>query len=113
MDFLGVLGGQAEGLPQAQAWWTVKRQAMTRDSRDPLGLYFGTTSGELWMSRDEGEIVTPTGAALMKALASELPAEAPFIPGRIVYAAGTRERHPGPGMLRAIEAKSAGRISAR
>jgi hypothetical protein len=62
------------------------------------------------MSRDEGEIVTPTGAALMKALASELPAEAPFIPGRIVYAAGTRERHPGPGMLRAIEAKSAGEL---
>jgi uncharacterized protein (DUF111 family) len=62
------------------------------------------------MGHDEGEIVTPTGAALMKALASELPAEAPFIPGRIVYAAGTRERHPGPGMLRAIEAKSAGEL---
>ena len=27
---------------------------MTRDARDPVGLYFGTTSGELWMSRDEG-----------------------------------------------------------
>ena len=45
---------QAEGLPQEQAWWTVKRQAMSRDARDPVGLYFGTTSGELWMSRDEG-----------------------------------------------------------
>jgi hypothetical protein len=44
----------AAGLPEGQAWWTVKRQAMTADSRDPLGLYFGTTSGELWMSRDEG-----------------------------------------------------------
>jgi hypothetical protein len=42
------------GLPEKQAWWTVKRQAMTRDARDPVGLYFGTTSGELWMSRDEG-----------------------------------------------------------
>jgi photosystem II stability/assembly factor-like uncharacterized protein len=42
------------GLPQKQAWWTVKRQAMTADTHDPLGLYFGTTSGELWMSRDEG-----------------------------------------------------------
>jgi photosystem II stability/assembly factor-like uncharacterized protein len=42
------------GLPEQQAWWTVKRQAMTADARDPLGLYFGTTSGELWMSRDEG-----------------------------------------------------------
>jgi hypothetical protein len=42
------------GLPEEQAWWTVKRQAMTADARDPVGLYFGTTSGELWMSRDEG-----------------------------------------------------------
>jgi hypothetical protein len=43
------------GLPADQAWWTVKRQAMTADARDPVGLYFGTTSGELWASRDEGE----------------------------------------------------------
>jgi hypothetical protein len=42
------------GLPREAAWWTVKRQAMAGDSRDPVGLYFGTTSGELWMSRDEG-----------------------------------------------------------
>ncbi|MGO9764294.1 MAG: WD40/YVTN/BNR-like repeat-containing protein [Myxococcaceae bacterium] len=42
------------GLPERQAWWTVKRQAMTADAADPVGLYFGTTSGELWMSRDEG-----------------------------------------------------------
>ncbi len=42
------------GLPPGQAWWTVKRQAMTADAHDPVGLYFGTTSGELWMSRDEG-----------------------------------------------------------
>jgi len=43
------------GLPTSQAWWTVKRQAMTADAQDPVGLYFGTTSGELWMSRDEGK----------------------------------------------------------
>lgn len=42
------------GMPKEQAWWTVKRQAMCCDSHDPVGLYFGTTSGELWMSRDEG-----------------------------------------------------------
>ncbi len=42
------------GLPKRQAWWTVKRQAMSADTRDPVGLYFGTTSGELWASRDEG-----------------------------------------------------------
>jgi len=42
------------GMPRTQTWWTVKRQAMTGDAQDPVGLYFGTTSGELWMSRDEG-----------------------------------------------------------
>jgi hypothetical protein len=45
---------QSKGLPKRQAWFTVKRQAMTADNRDPLGLYFGTTSGEIWASRDEG-----------------------------------------------------------
>jgi photosystem II stability/assembly factor-like uncharacterized protein len=42
------------GLPREQAWWTVKRQAMTADALDPVGLYFATTSGELWFGRDEG-----------------------------------------------------------
>ena len=28
---------------------------MCADAGDPVGLYFGTTSGELWMSRDEGK----------------------------------------------------------
>ena len=45
---------QDKGLPAEQAWWTVKRQAMTADKLDSIGLYFGTTSGELWLSRDEG-----------------------------------------------------------
>jgi photosystem II stability/assembly factor-like uncharacterized protein len=44
---------QEQGLP-ARAWWTVKRQALAVDGAQPLGLYFGTTSGELWMSEDEG-----------------------------------------------------------
>ncbi len=43
------------GLPKNQAWLTVKRQAMTADMHDPVGLYFGTTGGELWASRDEGK----------------------------------------------------------
>ncbi len=44
----------AAGLPERGAWWTVKRQALAADAHDPVGLYFGTTSGELWSSRDEG-----------------------------------------------------------
>ncbi len=46
---------QDAGMPTEQAWWTVKRQAMCCDTHDSVGLYFGTTSGELWMSRDEGK----------------------------------------------------------
>jgi hypothetical protein len=46
---------QSKGMPEGQAWWTVKRQAMTADALDPVGIYFGTTSGELWVGRDEGE----------------------------------------------------------
>jgi photosystem II stability/assembly factor-like uncharacterized protein len=42
-----------DGLPE-RAWFTVKRQAMTTDDGDPVGVYFGTTSGELWASNDEG-----------------------------------------------------------
>jgi photosystem II stability/assembly factor-like uncharacterized protein len=44
---------QDQGLP-ARGWLTIKRQAMTADARDPLGLYFGTTAGEVWASTDEG-----------------------------------------------------------
>jgi photosystem II stability/assembly factor-like uncharacterized protein len=43
------------GLPREQAWLTVRRQAMTADAHDPVGIYFGTTSGEVWGSSDEGE----------------------------------------------------------
>lgn len=46
---------QDRGLPREQAWFTVKRRAMAADELDPIGLYFSTTSGEIWMSRDEGE----------------------------------------------------------
>jgi hypothetical protein len=45
---------QDQGLPAAQGWFTVKRQAMGADALDPVGLYFGTTGGEVWSSFDEG-----------------------------------------------------------
>ena len=42
------------GLPD-RAWFTVKRQAMTVDAATPTGVYFGTTSGEVWASADAGD----------------------------------------------------------
>lgn len=46
---------QDHGLPPKQAYLTVKRQAMCTDYHNPLGIYFGTTGGEVWASADEGE----------------------------------------------------------
>ena len=42
------------GLPQKGAYETVLRDALTADGFDPVGLYFGTRSGQLFGSRDEG-----------------------------------------------------------
>ncbi len=46
---------QDKGLPRKNAYFTVKRQAMTCDNSRPLGIYFGNSQGEVWASRDEGE----------------------------------------------------------
>jgi len=62
------------GLPSRDAFWTVKRQAMTSDDRDPVGLYLGTTSGEVWASRDEGARWTCVARHLPQVYAVE-PAE--------------------------------------
>jgi photosystem II stability/assembly factor-like uncharacterized protein len=53
-------GGQTwqdmrEGLPQEACYFTVLRQAMGGDRRDPAGVYFGTNSGSVFASADEGE----------------------------------------------------------
>ncbi|HTM86640.1 MAG TPA: protein kinase [Terriglobales bacterium] len=42
------------GLPQKGAYETILRDAMTADGLDPHGLYFGTRSGQLYGSTDEG-----------------------------------------------------------
>lgn len=53
-------GGQTwqdlrQGLPQQACYFTVLRQAMTGDTRAPAGLYFGTNSGSVFASTDEGD----------------------------------------------------------
>jgi photosystem II stability/assembly factor-like uncharacterized protein len=42
------------GLPQVNALETVLRDALTTDTLDPAGIYFGTRSGKVFASRDEG-----------------------------------------------------------
>ena len=46
---------QDRGLPETQAWFTVLRQSFAADIHDPVGLYFGTTTGAIWCSLDEGD----------------------------------------------------------
>ena len=43
------------GLPQHDAHLTVLRDAFTTDGQEPAGLYFGTRSGEVWGSVDDGD----------------------------------------------------------
>lgn len=44
-----------EGLPQQACFFTVLRQGMGGDARDPAGVYFGTNSGSVFASTDEGD----------------------------------------------------------
>ncbi|HYC78528.1 MAG TPA: glycosyl hydrolase [Planctomycetota bacterium] len=54
------------GLPKRDAWFTVMRQALCADDvAEATGVYFGTTSGEVWGSFDRG--------ASWRSLAAHLP----------------------------------------
>lgn len=43
------------GLPQTACYFTVLRQAMAGDAQSPAGVYFGTNSGSVFASLDEGD----------------------------------------------------------
>ena len=42
------------GLPKEDAYLGVLREAMARDDLDPVGIYFGTSTGQLYGSADGG-----------------------------------------------------------
>jgi hypothetical protein len=44
-----------KGLPQSNAYVLVLREGMTSDDRDPAGVYFGTSSGTLFSTRNAGD----------------------------------------------------------
>ncbi|HVS52050.1 MAG TPA: hypothetical protein VHD62_06810 [Opitutaceae bacterium] len=44
-----------KGLPQQDCYVNVLRDAMTVDSLQPCGVYFGTTGGQVYMSADGGD----------------------------------------------------------
>ena len=45
----------AHGLPKKESFFTVQRDAMGIDELKSPALYFGTTTGQLWIGRDGGE----------------------------------------------------------
>ena len=49
---------QRRGLPQENAFIGVLRQALATDRLEPAGVYFGTSSGALYASADEGDTWT-------------------------------------------------------
>ena len=44
-----------KGLPTKNAYFNVNRQAMTVDSADACGIYVGTSTGQIFYSKTEGE----------------------------------------------------------
>lgn len=44
----------AKGLPQKNAFHTILREGLATDANDKAGVYVGTTTGELYASRDAG-----------------------------------------------------------
>ena len=47
------------GLPQSDCYVNVLRDAMSVDSLDPCGIYFGTTGGQVYVSADAGDSWAP------------------------------------------------------
>ena len=56
------------GLPQEHAYVSVLRDAMEQDDQEPTGIYFGTSSGHVFASRDRGESWRPIAEFLPKVL---------------------------------------------
>jgi photosystem II stability/assembly factor-like uncharacterized protein len=73
-------GGEWEaltsGLPQENCYVNVLRDAMSVDTLDPCGVYFGTTGGQVYASRDGGDNWSP----IVRDLPAVLSVEAQALP---------------------------------
>ena len=67
----GTWQAMRQGLPQENVFYGVLRQAMATDRLDPAGVYFGTSSGTLYASADEGENWAPVAEHLPTILSVE------------------------------------------
>ncbi len=64
------------GLPQSDCYVNILRGAMSVDSCDPCGIYFGTTGGQVYASADSGDIWSP----IVRDLPAVLSVEAQTLP---------------------------------
>jgi photosystem II stability/assembly factor-like uncharacterized protein len=60
------------GLPQRDCYVNVLRDAMSVDSLDPCGIYFGTTGGQVYASADSGDSWNPIVRDLPAVLSVEV-----------------------------------------
>jgi len=65
-----------QGLPQHDCYVNVLRDAMSVDSLDPCGVYFGTTGGQVYASADAGD----SWAAIVRDLPAVLSVEVQTLP---------------------------------
>jgi photosystem II stability/assembly factor-like uncharacterized protein len=61
-----------EGLPQSNCYVNILRSAMTVDTLDPCGVYFGTTGGQVYASADSGDSWLPIVRDLPPVLSVEV-----------------------------------------
>jgi hypothetical protein len=61
-----------KGLPQGDCYVNVLRDAMSVDSLDPCGVYFGTTGGQVYVSADAGNNWAPIVHDLPSVLSVEV-----------------------------------------
>jgi len=67
----GTWAALRKGLPQESAYFGVLRQALATDTSDPAGIYFGTSSGSVFASADEGDSWTCIAQHLPSVLSVE------------------------------------------
>ena len=61
-----------KGLPQENCYVNILRSAMTVDTLDSCGIYFGTTGGQVYASSDSGDSWTPIVSNLPSVLSVEV-----------------------------------------
>ena len=66
------MGALTSGLPQANCYVNVLRDAMAVDQLDSCGVYFGTTGGQVYLSADAGDNWSPIVRDLPPVLSVEV-----------------------------------------